>query len=141
MNPAVIYFSITGNTRKLANAAAEEINAKLIDVEAEKDININQYDLLLIGSGCYAAAPGTELVKFIKNNNFPGTKVIVFATYSILPMILSSLKKKVSNAGGQVIGEWGCKGQFMLLNLGRPNENDIREFKSYIKKTVEDAKI
>ena len=53
MNSVVIYYSRGGNTRKVAEAIAEELGCPAIDIMASPDVS--NADLLVAGSGTMLA--------------------------------------------------------------------------------------
>jgi flavodoxin len=81
MNAAVVYFSRTGNTRKLAQAIAEAAKAQLYDIAATLPSTIETFDLLILGTPVEGASPTKEAMAFIANmNRVEGKKAIVFCT-------------------------------------------------------------
>ena len=74
----VIYFSRGGNTKKLAESIAEELNVKAEDVERAK-LQL-ETDLVFLGSGCYGGKPSKKMMEFIKSNDFQGRDVALFGT-------------------------------------------------------------
>ena len=66
MEIALIYFSRGGNTRKIAEAMAEELEVTAVDVMKEQP-DVSDVDLLVVGSGTYGSKPGKELVAYLEN--------------------------------------------------------------------------
>ena len=66
MNVSLVYFSRGGNTRKIAEAIAEELRIKPIDVKTETP-DVSDTDLLIVGSGTYGSKPGKEMVNYLEN--------------------------------------------------------------------------
>ena len=66
MNIALVYFSRGGNTRKIANAIAEELEINPIDVKKESP-DVKNVELLIVGSGTYGGKPGKEMIEYLEN--------------------------------------------------------------------------
>jgi flavodoxin I len=72
----VLFYSIGGNTRKLAEIIAEEMGVKAADIRAASVDPAAE--IIFLGSGCYGSRPGEGMMKFIEKNDFSGRKVAVF---------------------------------------------------------------
>lgn len=53
MKTLIIYSSVSGNTKKVAQAMVAEIKADIIDVKEAKSDLIEEYELVGFGSGVY----------------------------------------------------------------------------------------
>lgn len=81
MNAAVVYFSRTGNTKKLAEEIAEAINAPIFDVAVTEPSKVAEFDLLVFGTPVEGASPTKEAQAFLSSmNEVSGKKAIVFNT-------------------------------------------------------------
>ncbi|MBU8892016.1 MAG: flavodoxin domain-containing protein [Bacteroidales bacterium] len=70
MNTAIIYGTKHGSTHKCANTLANEmgINTRLFSLETENDINISEYDTIIIGGSIHAGLINKKVKKFIDKN-------------------------------------------------------------------------
>ena len=102
MKAAVIYWSKTGNTEKVALAIKDGLEAANAEVllrrtEEAEDIDFYDYDLLCIGFPSYQWSPPEPVVKFLRSKfgeygkqgrvktgapKVPGKNVLIFCTYS-----------------------------------------------------------
>ena len=110
MKVAIIYFSLDGNTRYVAEQMAEQLNADIIPLKplkdyptgkfskffwggksavfAEKpelekyDFNADAYDLIILGTPVWAGTFTPPLRTFISGNDLRGKKVALFACNS-----------------------------------------------------------
>ena len=130
----ILFYSRSGNTRKVADAIAEELGAKAFDVKAAS--LDTKAKIVFLGSGRYGGLPGPEMVKFIEANDFKGMKVAVFGTYWFswlnnkreAEATTTALQKK----GAAVLGSYRCKGKFItLFNLGHPDKEDLDKAKKF----------
>jgi len=149
MKVLITYNSIhRGNTEKIAKAMAAAFGADILKYNEVDGYNILDYDLIGFGSGIYYGKADKHMIEFI--DNLPHTKnreAFVFTTsgkgnadYS------SALADKVSKNGFKVIGEFACKafdawGPLKLIggiNKGRPNADDLKEAKIFVKGLIKE---
>ena len=133
----VVYYSITGNTKKVAEAIAAELDVKAESVKAKQELAKDSF--VLLGSGCYADKPGGKLRKFIASNDFKGRQVALFGTSGNgegheVKAIEELLKPK----GALIRGSFCCQGKsFFLFYRGHPSNEELanaREFANEMKK-------
>ncbi|MDF2865333.1 MAG: hypothetical protein K0R72_142 [Clostridia bacterium] len=68
MNILLVYASKTGTTEKCAEIVGEKLeNATIVDL-AHSDVNIANYDLIIIGASIRMGMMHGKVKKFIKNN-------------------------------------------------------------------------
>ena len=73
----VLYFSRSGNTKKVANAIASEIGVISEDV---KHAELKKDTMIFLGSGCYGGKPGKHMIRFIEKNDFNMRSIALFGT-------------------------------------------------------------
>lgn len=144
MKSVVIFQSVhKGNTKKIAEALAGELKAKLVK-PGEIDVNnLNDYDLIGFGSGIYFGKHHQDILDLAeKILPTPGKKVFIFSTAG-LPQLKfiwhGSLKNKLKEKGFNIVGEFSCAGHDEVgplkmiggINKGRPDENDIDKAKQF----------
>ncbi|MBD3212851.1 MAG: hypothetical protein GF311_09605 [Candidatus Lokiarchaeota archaeon] len=124
MKILITYFSNTGNTEKVANAMKDALSDQEIDLFKAKEMNpqnLNNYDIVILGSGIYAGKINRSILDLMKRADQIPSKFILFNTHASLEHYQHSfkrVKKIISNAGAEVIGEWDCRGD----NIGLPKE-------------------
>jgi flavodoxin len=127
----VIYDSRGGNTKKVADAIAQELGVSAMDVKTASLVSDD--GVVFLGSGCYGGNPGENMTRFIEANDFRGRRVALFGTSGggagkEVEVMEAALKEK----GADIMGSYFCKGQMALLfSRGHPNSADInaaREF-------------
>ncbi|MBI5679626.1 MAG: flavodoxin family protein [Methanobacterium sp.] len=161
MKTAIIYKSIHhGNTKKIAEAMVNALEAELFDLkDANHDI-IKEYDLIGFGSGIYFSKPHKKLRKFVEDlDNVENKKAFVFSTSGSkkpsnaqrlghrksfdfrASKFNDLLKNELSKKGFEILGEFNCKGfdtwgPFKLiggLNKGKPDEEDLKNAAEFAK--------
>jgi flavodoxin len=130
----VLYYSLTGNTKKMAMAIASELGVEAKSIKTETAIPRD--GLLLLGSGSYGDRPAEDMTKFIANNDFSGKKVALFGTSGKgegkeVEGMAVVLKQK----GATVVGSYYTKGKsFVVVNIGHPNRDDLGGARTFARK-------
>lgn len=136
MKTAVIYFSKTGNSKKIAESVATALQTKAEDIKLKPVLN--EVDLLFIVGGIYGGASLPDLKEFvegIKENNVHK-----------VALITSCLSKKqrqdmirdilIRNKIEVVAEEFICRGKLLFIGFGHPNKDDINAAISFAKKVI-----
>jgi len=130
-----------GNTKKIAKAMAEKINA---DILKAAEVNLNkfeEYDIVGFGSGVYNGKLHKELSEILsKLSQQDDKKAFIFSTtgsktYS--SMAHERFRPMLEEKGFEIIGEFSCLGFDTALtkegiNKGRPNKQDIKDAEDFI---------
>jgi flavodoxin len=106
MNPCILYFSRTGNTRLLAEAIANQTKAPIFSITACEPSIVEQYDTVIIGTPVEGASPTKEIMAFIDRlPRAQGKKAIFFSTYAMFgnERTMKKMEKKLEEKGYQGI--------------------------------------
>jgi flavodoxin I len=135
----VLYYSMTGNTKKLAEAIARELG---VGAKSIKTVTaVPQDGVLFIGSGCYGGKPGDDLAKFIEANDFSGRQVAVFVTSgggtgNEVKVMAEALKGK----GASVRGSYYCAGKaWLFFSRGHPDAKDLEGAREFAREMVKNG--
>jgi flavodoxin len=126
----VVYFSLTGNTRKVAEAIADELgvtakNIRTVDTVAQDAV-------IFLGSGYYGAVLVKDIADFIDRNRLQGRKVALFGTSGFgWEKELSIMEKQITGKGVQVVGRFNCFGRFAAVKRGHPDADELEQAKSF----------
>jgi flavodoxin len=122
---SVLYYSMTGNTKKMASAIAEELGVEALDVK--KAVAVPKDGLMFVGSGCYGDKPGEDMAKYIAGNDFTGRKVALFGTSGAgAGKEVQALEETLKQKGAIVVGSYYSKGKaFVVVNIGHPNKEEM----------------
>lgn len=144
MKSIIIFESVhKGNTRKIAEALAGELNAKLVKTTAVDVNNLSNYDLIGFGSGIYFWRHHQDILALAeKIPPSTGQKVFIFSTAGLPQFKLvwhSALRNILKKKNFRIVGEFSCKGHDEVgplkmiggINKGRPNEDDIRKAREF----------
>lgn len=143
MKAIIIYVSTyQGNTLKVAQNMAKELSASLVTTLEAENIDLSDYDLIGLGSGINFAQHHRELISFVESHEFKNRNVFIFSTRCrpFLGKYHRALKRILSDKGGNLIGEFSCKGfdrtgpwvAINGYNKARPNENDLFKAKLFV---------
>jgi len=125
MKIAVLYYTKTGNTKKLAEAVAKAVGVKALPITSP--IN-EKVDILFLGNSYYAFSIDPEVVKFIASLDKEKVgKIVNFGSAAMLNSTLKKVKNEADKRGIPVDKrEFHCKGEFKGLHKGRHNEEDLK---------------
>jgi flavodoxin len=105
MKTCVLYFSRTGNTKRLAQAIAESTNATVFDVSSSEPSVAKDFDLLILGTPTEGFSPAKETVTFVQSMpKVENKKAILFCTHSIAKgSTFKTLEKQLAIKGYKTI--------------------------------------
>jgi flavodoxin I len=134
----VIYYSMTGNTKKVAEAIAAELGVAAEDVKT-KDA-LAQDSFVFLGAGLYGPLRGWGLKRFIESNDFHGRKVALFGTSGAgQGKELGALEEAVTAKGAEIAGRFFCSGEFLfLVNHKHPNGKDLGDARDFAREMAKD---
>jgi flavodoxin len=142
----VIYASSTGNTEKVAKVVSDELACSSVKLNEEfnyNDINLKEYDLVIIGTGIYAGKPHKNLIKFLKSIDEKTSKKFgLFITW----FGRANGDKQVFNTCKQILVEknqiliedyFQCYGKgFVFIKKGHPNQEELLGAKNWAKEIL-----
>lgn len=139
MKVAIIHFSQTGNTRKVAQAMARAFREAGDEVSASSlkkadQINPADCDLLGVGSPCFSSRAPRPVLDYIGSlPPLSGKKAFVFATSGggpgrVLYEMTSALRERGAEALGGILIRGECFHPFPSIKgrfPGRPDQDDL----------------
>jgi len=102
MKPIVLYASKGGNTGKIAEEIAQELNCeslKVTQVGLASSFDLDSNDLIFVGTGIHYSNPNEDLVNYLKTLSFKKPKVFaLFVTWGgagkrLIKLSLPNLKR------------------------------------------------
>ena len=136
MKTVLVYFSRGGNTRKIAEAIAEELEITSIDVKKESP-NVSGADLLIVGSGTYGNKPGKEMVAFLENlESVKDKRAACFSSCAgDASKTLDAMKDILTKKGYTIVDCFSCFGKFAgLSKRGHPTDEELKRAKEFARK-------
>jgi flavodoxin len=134
MKACVLYISLTGNTKRLAEAISELLKAPVFDIaHAPEPSVVNDFDLLVIGTPVMGLRPTPEVQSFVKRlPECTGKKTILFCTYALKKGGTLNVLEKELNA----------KGYSTILSVSKrgfkPSKADFSDVLDEIAKVMEE---
>lgn len=137
MEIRVMYHSMTGNTRKIAEAIADEVG--VVAESINNDSNEVKADVLFLGDGNYVSnihKVTKELINSLKKQNIKN--IAAFGTYGGMnnakPRMIELMKKSGFNV---LENNFFCKGKaWGLLNRNKPDTGDIEGAKEFAREVI-----
>jgi len=165
MTVLVTYLSLSGQTKKIAEAIYEEIQTeKEIKPITEID-NLERYDFAFIGTPVHSFGPDNKVRMFLKKQA-KGKNIALFVTHAMPPGmemlkgILAKCKKAADQAN--LIGFFNCQGEMAEgiakslmesgnpqlaqfgkmreVTVGHPDANEIENARAFAKETIDKIK-
>jgi flavodoxin len=139
MKVLIVCVSVSnGNTRRVADAMADVLDARVIEPDEVDDVTLAESDLVGVGSGIYAMDFHPRIRAFVRR--LPQvTEKPAFVYWTSggpeppLWRYSRRLARRLEAKGFQVLGSFSCRGWDTWLplrivgglNKGRPNDDDL----------------
>ncbi|MGB6873234.1 MAG: hypothetical protein WBE46_03705 [Dehalococcoidia bacterium] len=155
MKPLVVYYSLTGKTKLVAQVIAEALNATLLEIKERRpvprpfiyltggfaaitnrgskinpiDVDLKQHERIFIGSPMWGPRPAPAINSFIYQTNFKGLSIIPFFTMGgdNAEKALANITAKIERSQGKVVGS------FAITSYGVSDEEIIARAKEAVK--------
>lgn len=115
MKKIVVYSSLTGNTKKVGEAIANEIGCNAVSFEDEKAKNLDEYDFVAVGFYVDKGGPDAHFKRYIKEN-ISNKKVGLFITLGADPdgehgqAMLENGREILKQNNNEILREFICQG-------------------------------
>ena len=105
MKACVLYFSLTGNTKRFAESISNSLSLPIFDLATSKSSIVEDYDVIIIGTPVHGLPPAKPVSSFIeKLPKANEKKTIIFLTYAIRKgKANKKLEKELANKGYRTI--------------------------------------
>ncbi len=132
----VIYYSLTGNTKKVAEAIATELDVIAENVKTKA--KLAEESFVFLGTGLYGPWRSRGLKKFIDGNNLDGRKVALFGTSAEgKGKEVEDLEETVTAKGAIISGRFYCKGKFLFfIRRKHPTSEDLENARKFARELV-----
>ncbi len=135
MKCAVVYYSRSGNTKKLADAVAEVVETTAQDITTEFTENV---DVVFLGSSLYAGGFDPSVAEFIKKNAKNIGKIVCFGSSASGGTTSKKIKALSNELGVEVHNQvFNCPGHFLFMHKNRPNDDDVAAVKAFTKSVLD----
>ena len=144
MKSLIVCVSVShGNTRRVADAMADVLQAQVAEPEEVDEKSLEATDLLGIGSGVYWMRYHPRISAFVRRLPRAAHKAaFVYSTSGSSELVMSPftrLERPLEAKGYDVLGSFSCRGWDTWLplrligglNKGRPNDADLARARSF----------
>ena len=154
MKSIVIYYSQSGNTRKIAKAIHKGMGQKagqcdIAQVKAVEPADLNNYDLIGLGSPVWMGGFPPNVRIFVENLPTQDARhIFSFNTHGVMPeLYFPSVVRKLRAKGFTVVGmrDWYGSAHFQIapkpyFTDGHSDEIDLREAEEFGREMVETSR-
>jgi flavodoxin len=131
----VVYHSMGGNTRKVAEVIANELGVTAKEVKSVDTLPGDAF--IFLGTGCYGAVLPGDISAFIERNQLNGKKIALFTTSAFgLGKELVVMEKQIQDKGVNIVGHFNCFGQFLAMRRGHPDREDLEKARQFARSMV-----
>ena len=85
LKPIVLYSSKSGNTEKISREISSELNCRCEKISKNFDsslIDLDDFNLVFLGTGIYGAKPNAEMLNYLKEMNLNNNRIFaLFMTW------------------------------------------------------------
>lgn len=138
MKTKVMYYSKSGNTKKVAEAIAQVVGQTSESVPPAYPLE--NVELLFLGAGSYGQKVDNKMVEFIRTLNTNRVRnVALFGTVGGKDAHLGYMRELLTAQGINVLEEtYCCKGRsFFFIHRKHPNADDLKAAQAFAQKCVE----
>ncbi|MGD1119107.1 MAG: flavodoxin family protein [Dehalococcoidales bacterium] len=126
----VVYLSRRGNTKKVAEAIADELGVTAKDIKALDTLPADAF--VFLGAGCYAGVFPAEITRFMNRNKFNGRKIAFFTTSAFGSAAERGwLEKQLKDKGAEITDNFQCFGRWMTLKRNHPDQQDLKNARDF----------
>jgi flavodoxin len=131
----VVYYSMGGNTKKVAEAIADELWVTAKNIKSLE--NLPEDAFIFLGTGCYGSVLPGEIADFIQKNRLQGRKIALFTTSAFgWGKELSIVEKHIQEKGVRIVGRFNCYGQFLAVKRGHPDREDLEKARAFARSMI-----
>ena len=137
MKTAVVYYSKTGHSKKIANAIAESFGVQALDLKTSPILDA--VDMIFVVGGIYAGANDPRMLTAIRSINASKVKKAVMITSCVSRKMKQEQARQVLRQNGVevVTDEYICQGNFLFFGLGHPNQTELNEAVLFARKIAQ----
>ena len=132
MTYAVRYYTMTGNTKRMAEAVAQELGVEALPISEPVT---ERADILFLGNSYYAFTIAPEVRDFVSSLDKDKVgKIVNFGSAAMLNSTYKKVKGVANKVGIEMDpNEFHCKGEFKGMHKGRPNEEDLKALAEFVR--------
>jgi flavodoxin len=122
----VVYFSRSGNTRKVAEAIALELGVHARNIKGIGTVNPEAF--VFLGTGCYGGTLPKDVAIFVQRNKFAGRRLALFTTSAFgLASERNVIARQIKDKGAVITDNFQCHGRWMGIKRNHPTFKELEE--------------
>jgi flavodoxin len=133
MKACILYFSRTGNTKKLAETIAEALETDAVfDITSTEPTIVNDYEVIVFGTPVHGFSPSVESVSYVgKLPQGNGKQAALFCTCRLWTgRTFSKLKSELKKKGYKTVTCASAKAkEFTAEDFIKPTKNIVNALK------------
>ena len=134
MSIAIRYYTQTGNTKKLAEAIANQLGVEAKSVTEPLE---EKTDFLFLCNSVYWAGMDRAVKQFVVDNAANIGTLVNLSTAALIDSTYGQMKKVAREAGVNLCEkEFHCRGKFAALHAGHPDEADIAAAVAFVRSVL-----
>lgn len=134
MKAAIRYYTKSGNTKKLADAIAQELGLEAKEITVPLD---EKADILFLCNSVYWAGVDGNVKQFISENKGKIGRLVNVSTAALIESSYPQIKKLCEQSGVAVSdAEFHCRGSFKVMHKGKPDSEDIKAVRAFARKVI-----
>lgn len=131
----VVYYSMSGNTGKVAEAIADELGVTAKKIKSMDTLSEDSF--IFLGTGCYSAVLPRVIADFIDKNQLKGKKIALFTTSAFgWGKEIAVMENQIRDKGVNIAGHFNCYGQFLAMKRGHPDQEDLEKARAFARLIV-----
>ncbi len=138
-HPVVLYSTKAGNTKKIAEEIADELDCPLREIAKDTDyltVDVKEFDFVFIGTGIYRDHPNEYIVDFLERAGFSNQKFALFITWLGLRKgdkdVFDKIDEILASKEKRLLGNYfECRGDFPN---GYPDARDFDKARKWANK-------
>jgi len=131
----VVYYSKSGNTKKVAGVIAQELGVTARDIKNTGVIPSDRF--IFLGTGCYGAVLPKSIGEFMNRNRFSGRKIALFTTSAFGSVTeRNAIKNKVTDLGAEVVYSYSCVGRWMSMKKQHPTPEEMEKAREFARQVA-----
>jgi len=134
MKVTIRYFTKSGNTKKLADAIAQELGIEAKNISSPLE---EKTDILFLCNSVYWAGVDGNVKQFISDNKDNIGKVVNVSTSAMIESSYPQIKKLCEQVGVSVSDdEFHCRDSFKVMHKGKLDSDDLKAVRAFARKVI-----
>lgn len=136
MRTAIIYFSKTGHSKKIAKAVSEALHIQAEDIRTNP--KLSDIDLLFVAGGIYAGKSNPAMIRYVSGIDRSMAKRAALLTSCAgketrQDMVREALQKNGIEVAAE---EFMCRGSFLFMGRGHPDQAEVDAAIAYARRMI-----